>query len=366
MNILCLLLSVPVLFVSSYKMSSHRAHMSILNYHKWHVIGQAKDVTSCKPTKIVVNNKPITLWKDTNNRFMAINDVCPHRGASLAEGRIDRHLNCVVCPYHTFKFNKHGRLVQTPGQNTIRPNMMFNQKTDVTHYNVVNFNGWLYLHSEPKYDIDSTNSDESTIWIEPEAYDDSYKCVTLKKLFNVDARTVTENSLDILHISEVHTFGNKKRPLPINDEIEKIAEGHYKARYEYESGEDSLAYKVFGIKSLVVENEYVLPHYTVARVKFGEFVNTIVTSALPISDNQTMLHVKAYRNNWVSGVPAIDYLFDKLTERMMEKTLNEDRAVIEKIYYDFREGNFITKYDELTRLYREDYNSFIKNNDRSL
>ena len=79
-----------------------------------------------------------------------------------------------------------------------------------------------------------------------------------------------------------------------------------------------------------------------------------------------MLHVKAYRNNWVSGVPAIDYLFDKLTEKMMDKTLNEDRAVIEKIYYDFREGNFITKYDELTRLYREDYNSFVKNNVRYL
>ena len=161
MNLLCLLVSVPILFIYSYKMSSHRVQMSILNSHKWYVIGQAKDVTSCKPTKIVVNNKPITLWKDTNERFMAINDVCPHRGASLAEGRIDRRLNCVVCPYHTFKFNKHGRLVQTPGQKTIRPNMVFNQKTDVNHYNVVNFNGWLYLHSEPKYDIDSINSDES-------------------------------------------------------------------------------------------------------------------------------------------------------------------------------------------------------------
>ena len=32
---------------------------------------------------------------------MGIHDVCPHRGASLSKGRIDRHLNCVVCPYHT-------------------------------------------------------------------------------------------------------------------------------------------------------------------------------------------------------------------------------------------------------------------------
>lgn len=359
-------LCLPLWAVYSYKMSGHRISMNILNAHNWYVIGETKDVTACKPTKVLVNNKPITLWKDNNSRFMAIDDVCPHRGASLSEGRVDKHLNCVVCPYHTFKFNKHGRLVQTPGQKTIRSNMLFNQKTDIPHYNVVNFNGWLYLHSEPKYDMNSVNEDESTIWIEPEAYDATYKSVTLKKIFNMDARTVTENSLDILHISEVHTFGNKDRPLPINDKIEKVAEGHYKASYEYESGVNSMAYKLFGIKSLTVENEYILPHYTVARVKFGDYVNTIVTSALPISNNQTMLHVKAYRNNWVSGIPAIDYLFDVLTEQMMEKTLNEDRAVIEKIYYDFREGNFITKYDELTRLYREDYKSFVKNNDRSL
>ena len=361
------ILFVPLLFVCPYRIPRHKLHMNILDSHKWYVIGETKEITSCKPKKVMVNNKPITLWKDNNDHYMAIHDVCPHRGASLSEGRVDKHLNCVVCPYHTFKFNKHGRLIQTPGQKKpIRPNMAFNQKMDIPYYNVVNFNGWLYLYSEPKYEITNSRRDESTIWIEPEAYNSSYKAVTLKKLFNMDARTVTENSLDILHISEVHSFGNKDKPRPLSDKIEKIAEGHYKATYEYESGSDSLANKLFGIKSLIVENEYILPHYTVARVKFGNYVNTIITSALPITENQTMLHVKAYRNNWVYGVPVLDYLFDKITEYQMEKTLNEDKAVIEKIYYNFREGNFLTKYDELTRLYREDYKSFIKNNDRSL
>ena len=38
---------------------------------------------------------------------------------------------------------------------------------------------------------------------------------------------------------------------------------------------------------------------------------------------------------------------------MMVKTLNEDKNVIESIYYDFRDGNFITKFDEFTKMYRE-------------
>ena len=44
-------------------------------------------------------------------------------------------------------------------------------KTDVPHYSVVNFNGWLYFGSEPKYSINNAGEDEFTIWIEPEAYD---------------------------------------------------------------------------------------------------------------------------------------------------------------------------------------------------
>lgn len=129
--------------------------------------------------------------------------------------------------------------------------------------------------------------------------------------------------------------------------------------YEYVSGEDSMAAKVFKVKKLIVENEYILPHYTIARVKFGDFTNTIVTSALPLTENSTMLYVKAYRNNWVFNIYPLDIMFDKMTENMMEKTLNEDKSVIDTIYSKYKDGNFITKYDELTKIYRDDYKTFI-------
>ena len=143
--------------------------------------------------------------------------------------------------------------------------------------------------------------------------------------------------------------------------LEKIADGHYKYIYQYEAGEDSMPSKLFGIKTLTVENEYILPHTTVARVRFGEFVNTVVTTASPVSHNTSRLFVKAYRNNWVFNNPLIDGVFDKITTDMMEKTLCEDKGVVDTIYAKFRDGNFITKYDELVRLYREDYVSYVDN-----
>lgn len=324
--------------------------------NNWYVVAETKKFSCINPLKVTLRGVPITIWKDNTNKYAAISDICPHRGASLSKGRLDKNINCIVCPYHTFKFNNHGRLVQTPGSEGLRSNDNFSLKTDVPYYEVKENNGWLYLRNDPIYEIlpfEKTN----TLWIEPEAYVSDYRYVNLKKTFNLDARTVTENSLDILHISEVHQFGNKKQPLPLTEKIEEIRPGHRKVTYEYTAGDNSIPKKLFGETTLIVENEYILPHYTIARVKFGNFVNTIITSALPINDHTTELFVKAYRDNWVFHAPLFDYPFDLLTRRLMEKTLNEDKKVIESIYYTHRNGNFITKFDELTRLYREDYRS---------
>ena len=149
------------------------------------------------------------------------------------------------------------------------------------------------------------------------------------------------------------------KPLPTSDYTEEVSPGHVRVTYKYTAGDKSIPKVIYGVDELVVENEYVLPHYTVARVKFGDFTNTVVTSALPIGENKTRLFVKTYRNNAITGFPPIDYIFDGAMRFLMEKTLNEDKAVIERIYPEYKDGNFITKYDDLVRKYRNDYAKYV-------
>jgi hypothetical protein len=52
-------------------------------------------------------------------------------------------------------------------------------------------------------------------------------------------------------------------------------------------------------------------------------------------------------------MPFLNDPADYITKKLMDKTLNEDRNVIESIYYKHRDGNFITKFDEFTKIYRE-------------
>lgn len=354
-----ILIILSIIVLSSGLRISNRNAMKMMIDHNWYVIGESNTFCTSAPKKVIVNGTPLTVWRDKHDRYSAIYDVCPHRGASLSKGRIDLSTNCIVCPYHTFKYNTNGRLVQTPGQKHMRSNEYYNYKTDVPYFKVVKLNGWLYLNNRPIFDIMTALPDEKTIWIEPEAGNTSFKSIKINKKFKMDARTVTENSLDILHISEVHSFGNKKRPLPLSEKLEKIDEGHHKYIYEYEAGENSMAAKIFGQNKLIVENEYILPHYTVARVIFGDYINTVVTSALPISEAETQLFVKTYRNNWIFNIPIVDDFFNEITRRMMDKTLCEDKNVIETIYSKYKDGNYITKYDDLTQLYREDYQNWV-------
>jgi hypothetical protein len=145
---------------------------------------------------------------------------------------------------------------------------------------------------------------------------------------------------------------------------------HYKIIYEYMAGENSLVNKIYKFDNITVENEYVLPHSTVARVKFGEMSSTIITHALPISKFKTKLFVKAYRNYWSRYhekntmyllhpfESLINYLGDKLTYNTMYNTLKQDKAIvdnIDKTSYEGMHGKFSIIYDKFSNHYKNNY-----------
>ena len=59
-----------------------------------------------------VNERMIAIFND-NGEFKAIDDTCPHAGASLSEGWLDS--GCVTCPWHAWQFKlDDGTYTQNP------------------------------------------------------------------------------------------------------------------------------------------------------------------------------------------------------------------------------------------------------------
>jgi hypothetical protein len=219
--------------------------------------------------------------------------------------------------------------------------------------------GWIYLNTYEIPDFieeSELNELNNNIFIEPEATNQNMSTVFINQIFHTYPRVVSENSLDIMHIAFVHTFGNRAKPAPSYENPPKeVSPYHWKTSYVYESGVNSMVSKVFQIKKIDIENEFALPHTTVARVLFGDgFVNTIVTAACPVNEKETKLFVKSYRNFFCGP------LFDNMFYQMMVDTLNQDKAVIESIKVENMDGKFNMKFDKLQNTYKTLYKKFVK------
>jgi hypothetical protein len=114
-----------------------------------------------------------------------------------------------------------------------------------------------------------------------------------------------------------------------------------------------LARKYYGIKNLTIENEFILPHTTVARVIFGEFVSTVITFALPVSDDKSVLFVKTYRNFMQNPIG------DKISEDLMWNTMLQDKVIVENIDKRFMDGKFNMRFDKLQNTYKSFYKRFV-------
>jgi phenylpropionate dioxygenase-like ring-hydroxylating dioxygenase large terminal subunit len=313
---------------------------------QWYVIGTPGDFIANKPKKVTVWSKNYVVWKNMDGKYNCLDDVCSHKGASLSGGKV-KH-NCVICPYHGYEFNGNGTLVKVPGLN-FHSSPIY----DVSKYSIVEKNGWVYLNTMEK---NFSNPEMKINIFEEEEFSKNFSVVHLNMDFNCYSRILSENSLDVMHIGFVHTFGNKEHPAPTYENPPKLVSPyHYKTTYEYESGKDSMVKKVFNINTLKIENEFVLPHTTVARVIFGEYVSTVITFALPLSENKSRLFVKTYRNFWNNDMG------DALTRNLMQSTMLQDKLVVENIDMKHMDGKFNMKFDKLQNTYKTFYKKLIHN-----
>lgn len=341
--------------------------------YTWYPIGFSCDF-GIKPKRITIRDINYIVWRD-KTKYYGLRDCCSHQGSSFILG--DTNKNTITCPYHGYIFDgTNGELIQIPKLHHMESNAHC-----IDCFKVVEKGDFIYMNTIPiKNEMMYSEIDESYIFVEPEYHDKNQRVVYLSEDFEHYAKFVSVNSLDICHIGFVHTFGNKNSPNPLKySKIMKIEDvhHHYKIIYEYIAGSNSIVNKIYNFENIQVENEYILPHSTIARVKFGNWSSTIVTHALPISKFKTKLFVKAYRSYWcfnLNDIKNYNILFpfmhfinsygDKITKNTMYNTLKEDKSIIDNIdkhSYESMHGKFSIVYDLLSNHYKLNYKKFYEN-----
>ena len=67
----------------------------------FHTVCKADDVKAGEGKTVSIGNKLVALFR-TEDGVQAIDDVCPHMGASLSGGYLENGI--VTCPWHAWRF----------------------------------------------------------------------------------------------------------------------------------------------------------------------------------------------------------------------------------------------------------------------
>jgi nitrite reductase (NADH) small subunit/3-phenylpropionate/trans-cinnamate dioxygenase ferredoxin subunit len=68
---------------------------------EFHTVCRVEDLDEGESKTVEVSGKLIALFKD-QGQYYAIDDICPHMGASLSGGYVQNGI--VTCPWHAWRF----------------------------------------------------------------------------------------------------------------------------------------------------------------------------------------------------------------------------------------------------------------------
>ncbi|MGH6981212.1 MAG: Rieske 2Fe-2S domain-containing protein [Stellaceae bacterium] len=80
----------------------------------WHPIATSAQLPApdCAPLRTKLLGENFVVFRDSNGKIGVLDEGCPHRGVSLALGRVEE--GGLRCLYHGWKFNTEGKLLETP------------------------------------------------------------------------------------------------------------------------------------------------------------------------------------------------------------------------------------------------------------
>lgn len=186
----------------------------VVLHNDWHVVASSQDLLPGKILKVCLLGQDVVLWR-SGDQAVAWEDRCPHRGASLARGWIEK--DTLVCPYHGLAFNGEGKCVHVPAHPDLAPPER--SKACVQTYHVQERYGmiWVCLGT-PEQDVPAFAE-----WEDP----NYNKFFFTGALYRSSALRALENFIDVNHVPFVHdgTLGNPEYAQTSSYQVEVKGDG---------------------------------------------------------------------------------------------------------------------------------------------
>jgi phthalate 4,5-dioxygenase len=97
-----------------------KAKMGQVMRRYWHPIATTEQLPhpDCAPLRVSLLGERLAAFRDSAGKIGVLNELCMHRGASLALGRVEN--GGIRCLYHGWKFGADGTIQETPNHSDSR------------------------------------------------------------------------------------------------------------------------------------------------------------------------------------------------------------------------------------------------------
>jgi len=161
----------------------------------WYVAEESEKLTD-KPLHVRMLGQDFVLFRDTSGKAHCLSNVCVHRGASLAHGKIKG--DCVECPYHGWQYNGDGLCQRIP---SMGPDAKIPSRARVDSYPTQEKFGFIFTFLG-----DLAEEDRPPIMEIQEWGDKNWRSTYQRFEFNFNYERSLENSVDLAHNEFTHSF----------------------------------------------------------------------------------------------------------------------------------------------------------------
>ena len=112
----------------------------------WHPVATSAQLPTpdCNPLRTKLLGERFVVFRDSEGRVGMLDELCMHRGASLALGRVEE--GGITCLYHGWKFAVDGTILETPNHADCR----YRERMKAPAYDVVEQSGLIWAYIGPK------------------------------------------------------------------------------------------------------------------------------------------------------------------------------------------------------------------------
>ena len=129
----------------------------------WHPVARLSDLSN-EPVPVKLLDVSLVIYQTDETSITIATDICPHRGAPLSKGWIERKR--IICPYHGLEYDKSGQCQRVPASEPHADNCAAIKLTMVNwceKYGLI----WVNLNGKPTRPLPNWSSFE----------DDNYICL---------------------------------------------------------------------------------------------------------------------------------------------------------------------------------------------